>query len=823
MTATSVERWLGRPGAIAAARLLNAAFFLTVAAYCFLSRSPFAYAQFIEPNVVPALTEFVTLSQFHFWTVLLITTLTLIGPLRGGAGQRTAIAYVVVWAVVGIAVLIRPPLGTIGGGSEALVLGLVALVPPMWLAILDHFTLPPPAIRPTDTSRALVACVCSALIAWGVYAVAAPFRLSQAVGIDLTGRAFVLAAGSALIFDLYCFLALFLALASAIALAGFARNAASAEYWLFVVLLAVCAGLVLYLLVCASMTFIGWDAAVASAALALALAAIWADLARLRSGHATIDSLGAFSAPIVGVRSRSTAVAALVALPVAAYVLVDAVSHFDWNFLLQKLTVLVVWLTTFAAVCGSTDRVRRKSPSFRLALVPVVAFGLYHALVSIEARGSRSDVDRYAALDPSFRMIRDARHARSAETAEYYAFLRSNTLLGPAEIPPLDVDFVKPLAPMHGRQPDIFLFVVDSLRRDYLSPYNARVSFTPEIDRLGRDSAVFDRAFTRYSGTALAVPSIWAGGMMLHSLDQPEFGRRNALLKLLDANRYLRLMDIDHIVGDLVPADSNLVQLDKGKGTMQFDLCTTVTELEANLRSADPARPVFFYSLPQNVHISIASSRKVPGGESYPGFFAPVASSVHRLDGCIGGFIDSLKRMNRYENSIIILTSDHGDSLGEEGRWGHGHFVVPEVMRVPLIVRVPSRLRARMSFDLSAVTFTSDITPSLYALLGYEPRDLGPLIGRSAFVVPEADSAWRRHEAFLVASSYGAAYGMLRHNGRRMYVVDAVDGRDSAFDIDDDAIGARTDVTRALTETNRLLIRQQLMLLAQQNHYRPQT
>ena len=39
----------------------------------------------------------------------------------------------------------------------------------------------------------------------------------------------------------------------------------------------------------------------------------------------------------------------------------------------------------------------------------------------------------YAALDPSYRLVRDARTARSAETAEYYAFLRSHTLIPPGE------------------------------------------------------------------------------------------------------------------------------------------------------------------------------------------------------------------------------------------------------------------------------------------------------------------------------------------------------------------------------------------------------
>ena len=56
-----------------------------------------------------------------------------------------------------------------------------------------------------------------------------------------------------------------------------------------------------------------------------------------------------------------------------------------------------------------------------------------------------------------------------------------------------DIDFVQPLGAA-DRKPAIFLFIVDSLRRDYLSVYNRRVAFTPEIGKLAADSFVFERA-----------------------------------------------------------------------------------------------------------------------------------------------------------------------------------------------------------------------------------------------------------------------------------------------------------------------------------------
>ena len=825
MIGTRVDDWMSRGGVIAVVRLVHGAFFLAVAAYCFLSYSPFAYAQFIKPSVVPALTDFVLISQWYMAVVVLATVLTLMPQLRGGRGRRLAIGYVVVWGAVAGVALYAQPLRSIGNSPSGFAVGLIALVAPVWLALVDHVGRPSEPPQSVRLPRVLMTCLGAAGVAWASYALAVPFRLAETVGIDLGRGAVAVALGASLVADLYVFTALFLALAVVIAVARPVRHPGRLEYWFFVALLGACASLVLYTLVCASIAFTGWDAAVASGAIGLTISAVWANLARLRSHGRSFDSLTLFSAPILGAGSRRVAWGLTFVLPLLAYGMVTSVSHLDWNFLLQKLTVLLVWLTAFALVSRLGPPEGALPAQFagfgvgRTSIVPVLIFGLFHGFVSLDARyGERAG--SYAALDPSYRLIRDARLARTAETAEYYAFLRANTLAPMGKVPVRDVDLVAPMEPAPGPLPDIYLIIVDSMRRDYLEPYNPRVTFTPQIARLARDSMVFDRAYTRYAGTSLAVASIWAGGMVPHALEQNAFASRNTLLKLLDANRYVRMMPVDHIIHDLVPPDEHVVQLARGKGTMDIDVCSTMTELEEQVERSDPSRPVFFYALPQDVHIAVASRRKVPAGESYPGFFAPVASSVHKIDGCIGGFVDFLKRTNRYDRSIVIVTSDHGDSLGEEGRWGHAYFLVPEVMRIPLIVHVPPALGSRLSVDLSALTFSSDLVPSLYTLMGYSPTVPGDFMGRSAFGPPDADSRWRRRDQFLVASSYGAVYGMLRRNGTLLYAVDAVEGRDNAFELVDDGVGKRVEITPALTTESRARIRDQINEFARQNRLR---
>jgi arylsulfatase A-like enzyme len=450
---------------------------------------------------------------------------------------------------------------------------------------------------------------------------------------------------------------------------------------------------------------------------------------------------------------------------------------------------------------------------------PCLALALFQAVGPFGARPGL--VDRYATVDMSFRFVRDLRAAHSGETAAFYASLKANTLVSPLRVTPPAPRFPGGRESA-SRPPHIFLFVIDSLRRDYVSPYNPAVTFTPAIGQFAADSFVFERAMTRYAGTALAVPSIWAGSMLIHMLDQRPFDSRNALLALLDADGYRRVMSVDHIMRELLPPGSASVELDRGVAPMDCDFCRTMRELEARLAEAsDNPGPVFSYTLPQNVHIAVASKRTVPEDHAYPGFFAPVAESVRQVDECFGEFLAFLRRSRLYDESIVILTADHGDSLGEEGRWGHAYFMVPEVMRIPLIIHVPTAMRARVRADLHGVSFSTDITPTLYALLGHAQQDLGRLFGAPLLVDRDGELPSRRRDSFLLASSYGAVYGMLRHNGRLLYTSDAMDGREDAYDLRG-LTGQRVTATAAITELNRRQMTEQLRQLASLNHFTAQ-
>ncbi|MBI3288373.1 MAG: sulfatase-like hydrolase/transferase [Elusimicrobia bacterium] len=287
--------------------------------------------------------------------------------------------------------------------------------------------------------------------------------------------------------------------------------------------------------------------------------------------------------------------------------------------------------------------------------------------------------------------------------------------------------------------PHIFIIVIDSLRPDYLGAYSPAVRFTPNIDRFAREADVF-RGFTAYGGTALSEPSIWAGARLPHEQYPSPFHPLNALEKLVDALSYRPLITMDVILTRLLGPGKAATALDKETlGT--YKLCATLAELEGRLDAETASRrPLFVYTQPQDIHVSVINNERVPAVDPrWSGFYGPYAARVAAMDACFGNFLKALKARGLYDQSVVVLTADHGDSLGEGGRWGHAYTLFPEIARVPLIMRLPPARRAKLEADLDAPAFGTDVTPSLYAALGLknDPK------GRRDLIDPEKDALGR--------------------------------------------------------------------------------
>ena len=94
------------------------------------------------------------------------------------------------------------------------------------------------------------------------------------------------------------------------------------------------------------------------------------------------------------------------------------------------------------------------------------------------------------------------------------------------------------------------------------------------------------------------------------------------------------------------------------------------------------------------------------------------AGEIAYTDHCIGQVIDRLKQLGLYDSTLIIITSDHGEMLGQHAEVTHGFFVYQPAIEVPLILKLPGKSTAqRIASSVGLV----DIVPTVCSVLGIEP------------------------------------------------------------------------------------------------------
>jgi choline-sulfatase len=84
-------------------------------------------------------------------------------------------------------------------------------------------------------------------------------------------------------------------------------------------------------------------------------------------------------------------------------------------------------------------------------------------------------------------------------------------------------------------------------------------------------------------------------------------------------------------------------------------------------------------------------------------------------DSALANFLAYLKKLGRYENSLIVVVGDHGEGLGEHHEDTHGIFLYDSTTHVPLIMKLPGRSNAARVVD--AQVRTTDILPTVLDLL----------------------------------------------------------------------------------------------------------
>jgi hypothetical protein len=778
--------------------ILAVAFWLVTACYALLASREFIVEQFLKPGLFAPLTVFAT-----FWPAFAIAILVLWVSARRLLLRHRELMFtapLTVWVVAVIASL-APGVTAMVVGPVAFGVAMTALLM-LWLLATAEHPVPQGAVNVSSghTSADFFACVLAAV---AIVIVEAAVHVARVRGVEGIEQVLIGVARTQLLVAMVAFLALTMVRACG----AMVSRQVTAEARFAIVALGALFGWFLYRVAFASISLDGAAAGVAAylGGYAIAVAITTPAIVAFSDRTDGLRSVaGAFAPRLAG---RWVGFVGWIAVVAGLAVAFDAASRIaDWNFVLARTGVVVVWLCLLAAAL----RVVKTPASGHAAVFLGFAVAVLAAHVALDRPVAAAT--ETTALTPATRFAADLLRPAAAGPAELYALLPKHTnIAGPGTGTPVDVNWAALSGPPSANRPNIFLFVVDSLRRDYVSAYNDRVTFTPAIGAFARESLVFERAFTQYGATGLSVPSIWVGGPILHKQYVTPFAPMNALGKLLAHEQYAQWISVDNIVDVILPKSAALDPLDRNRPVKDFRFCATLDEIRARLaaRAAD-APPVFAYTLPQDVHISVITREgaRAIDAQSYDGFYAPVASRVRRFDACFGAFIDDLKSKGIYDNSVVVLTSDHGDSLGEDGRMGHAYTLYPEIARLPLIVHVPASMRADLQWDTNRAAYTTDLTPTLFRLLGHEPGSPGEMYGESLARTPGSTAGAQRDR--MIASSYGAVYGAVMRGGTSIYVADAIERREMQFTIGAGAdagqpvgvdAATRREATRVITTT----------------------
>jgi len=805
--------WLRTIGLVGflTSRLAFGVLFLITAVYCLLVYVPFAYFGFIHNALLGWLPWFVHFHTLLYCALFSGVTVTLIPDLRETTTRRAVGVFIVLNFAGCIYLWRHSALADLTIGLPSYYWSLISFFPLILLAAID-LARPADANVPALPAPAgvdLKTTTLAALLVWLSFAAETTVNavLHKSALPALTT---LLGLGASVCFHLVIFTALALIL---LALRFMTRKAGS-PHRAYLIGACVLAWLLCFLglriIILPTISFEGRAADIFASVAALAVVLYTAAVSvRMRVWRSGSDS---FSQAKV----KAAWATLVLGLLIAAYAVPAWIARTDWDFVLQRIAVVAVWIFVLFIVRRISVPLRGKALTAGVLVVVVCGcsgFARYAqlSLYNPEPQAALTDaLDAYAGKDISFKTSYGilSQSVNNNAYRQFYDFLKQNTNLSwDITVGPSDVGLVSDLRPSPARKPNIFLFVIDSLRRDYTSPYNSAVDYTPEIGRFAEDSVVLENAFTRYGGTALSEPAIWVGAMQLHKQYIEPFYPMNNLQKLLDTDGYQSYISFDPILRQILRPSSSVIEVENDKTPWgELDFVSTLEKLENKIAEYQNSnQPIFAYSQPQNVHTLTLARSRMKGGRKEISIY-----ELRRMDAAFGKFLRFLRQRDLYDNSIIILTADHGDAYGEFGRYGHSDFLFPEVIRIPLIVHLPPQMRQQVVWDTQQVAFNTDITPSLYYLLGHRPILNNELFGRPLFTETQEEQSQYLRSTYLLVSSYAPVYAVLGKNGKSLFIADAVNRRNYFYDLVQDPLGTRNHVTIPICNRNDALIRREV-------------
>jgi arylsulfatase A-like enzyme/Flp pilus assembly protein TadD len=316
------------------------------------------------------------------------------------------------------------------------------------------------------------------------------------------------------------------------------------------------------------------------------------------------------------------------------------------------------------------------------------------------------------------------------------------------------------LASAQLRGGNVLLVTIDTLRRDRLGAYGGNAGLTPTLDRLAGAGLVYANAYSHVPMTLPAHTSILTG-----RFPQSHGVRNNSTFRLDDQVPTLAtvLRGAGYRTGAFVGAFVLDARFGLNRGFDTYDdrypkASTAATFLFNERRASEvvaaagnwiltgvgvggpgargskesspspqPSSPWFAWVHLFDPHAPYDAPPEYRAGR------APYDAEVAYADAMLGQFLERLRAAHALDHTLIIITADHGESLGEHGETTHGLFGYNSTLAVPLIVDGP----AISAGHVDAPVGHADILPTILDLTAIP---VPPAVdGQSLVSAPPAD------------------------------------------------------------------------------------
>jgi arylsulfatase A-like enzyme len=325
--------------------------------------------------------------------------------------------------------------------------------------------------------------------------------------------------------------------------------------------------------------------------------------------------------------------------------------------------------------------------------------------------------------------------------------------------------------PTDGSAPPNFLvIIIDTLRSDHLASYGYSRKTSPNIDQIAAEGVLFEKAFSASSWTLPSHASMLTGLFPHeHQAEVSSFPRGNltlgeALMKhgyetaAFSANKYVFSRSVGFGRGFLHFEDYsytayNLARLipllrssydDLMSFTSMYRMRPALAPIKdsiGSIRHAPEINAALLHWLESNrkgpffavlnyfdVHEHGVAPSMIQSPEEH--LQGPdidrYDSGIRFVDASIGQLMAELKNAGLAENTIVLITSDHGEAFGEHHFWGHGLSVYREEIQVPLIMWGPKFLPRSLRVNRPVTNASIPATVMDLSQVGEYPVFRGP-------------------------------------------------------------------------------------------------